>query len=78
MGRPIITTDVPGCRQTVVPHQNGYLVPVKNVSELVEAMRRFLHNPQLIADMGARSRKIAEEKYDVHQVNQTILTSMIA
>ena len=76
MGRPIITTDAPGCRETVVEGDNGYLVPVKAVDELVDAMTRFIDQPELVASMGQRSRAIAEEKYDVHKVNAVMLEAM--
>lgn len=76
MGRPIITTDAPGCRETVIDGHNGFLVPVQSVNELVTAMEKFILNPDLIANMGKRSREIAEDKYDVHKVNQVILETM--
>ncbi len=76
MGRPIVTTDVPGCRQTVVPEVNGLLVPSKDSSELAKAMEFFIKKPHLINKMGSASRKIAEDKYDVHKVNRVILETM--
>jgi glycosyltransferase involved in cell wall biosynthesis len=76
MGRPIVTTDAPGCRETVVDGANGYLVPVKNVNRLAEAMERFIENPELIPAMGEESWRIAVEKYDVHKVNAVILQTM--
>jgi glycosyltransferase involved in cell wall biosynthesis len=76
MGRPIITTDAPGCRETVVDGDNGFLVPVKSVEALVQAMVRFIQDPALAPRMGARSRQIAEAKYDVHQVNAVMLREM--
>jgi len=76
MGRPVITTDAPGCRETVVDGHNGYLVPVRSVDALAKAMLKFLDNPGLAAAMGAESRKIAEEKYDVHKVNAFMLREM--
>lgn len=76
MGRPIITTDAPGCRETVVEGDNGYLVPVTSVDALVDAMQRFIDQPELIARMGQSSRAIAEEKYDVHKVNAVMLEAM--
>lgn len=76
MGRPVITTDVPGCRETVVDGVNGFLVPVRNNEALVKAMERFIAEPGLIAQMGAESRRIAEEKYDVHKVNKVINEAM--
>ncbi len=76
MGRAIITTDAPGCRETVVDGDNGFLVPVKSVDKLVEAMQRFIDKPELAAQMGGRSRQIAEDKYDVHKVNQVMFSAM--
>lgn len=76
IGRPIITTDAPGCRETVIDGENGFLVPVKSVGALVEAMQRFIDNPELAAEMGKRSRKIAEEKFDVRKVNEVMLREM--
>lgn len=76
MGRAIITTDAPGCRETVIDGDNGFMVPVKAVKELAEAMGRFISQPELIIQMGARSRQIAEEKYDVHKVNAQMLEGM--
>ncbi len=76
MGRPIITTDAPGCRETVDDGHNGFLVPVKSVEALADAMLKFINNPELISKMGQSSRKIAEEKYDVHKVNADMLIAM--
>lgn len=76
MGRAVITTDAPGCRETVVNGENGILVPVKAVDELADAMLRFMEQPELAFRMGQRSRQIAEEKYDVHQVNAVMLREM--
>lgn len=76
MGRAIITTDAPGCRETVVDNDNGFLVPVKSVDTLVVAMKKLINNPDLLKKMGQRSRTIAEEKYDVHKVNDSMLKAM--
>ena len=76
MGRAIITTNAPGCRETVIDGENGFLVPVKSVDALVEAMQRFIDDPDLSVRMGRRSREIAEEKYDVHKVNAVMLREM--
>lgn len=76
VGRPIITTDAPGCRETVIEGENGFLIPVRDVSALVAAMEKFIDHPELIQLMGKRSREIAEKKYDVHKVNAIIMESM--
>ncbi len=76
MGRPIVTTDAPGCRETVIDGYNGYLVPVKVVEALATAMERFIVNPELIIEMGNASRQLVEEKFDVDAVNQSMLEAM--
>lgn len=76
MGRAIITTDAPGCRETVSHGVNGYLVGVKSVNDLVHSMQYFIEDPKLIELMGQRSREIALNKYDVHQVNAYMLREM--
>lgn len=73
-GRPIITTDVPGCRQTVVDGVNGFLVPPGDALRLAQAMRRFIVEPTLIAAMGQESRRMAEARFDVRQINARLLT----
>lgn len=68
-GKPIITTDHPGCRETVVEGRNGFLVPARNEKALAEAMMRYL---RLTADdkqkMSVESRKLAERRFDVNHV----------
>jgi len=76
MARPVITTDAPGCRETVIDGKNGFLVPVHNVVALAAAMERFILLPGLIEKMGRASRSIAEERFDVHKINQVILQEM--
>ncbi|NMM36577.1 MAG: glycosyltransferase family 4 protein [Glaciimonas sp.] len=76
MGRPVITTDVPGCRETVIEGVNGFMVPVRNPSALAQAMLRFIEQPSLISEMGVESRCMAEEKFDVHKINAEILAAM--
>jgi glycosyltransferase involved in cell wall biosynthesis len=73
MGRAIITTDTPGCRETVTEGVNGLLVPSRDADALRRAMTRFVEEPSLAATMGKASRKLAEEKYDVRAVNADLL-----
>ena len=102
--RPIITTDAPGCRETirqrsqlpsaaacggitvngrgsgsatrgtsVVEGENGFLVPVRDACALAAAMERFMLAPDLVREMGRKSREYAEDRYDVHNVNAVIM-----
>lgn len=72
IGRPIITTDVPGCRETVEDGVNGFLIPPFNTNTLADKMINFIEQPDLINEMGIASRKIAELKFDVDQVNNKL------
>jgi len=76
MGRAVITTDAPGCRETVIEGVNGFLVPSKDATALAIAMERFINSPELIARMGLHSRQLATEKYDVRIVNEQMLKGM--
>jgi len=73
MGLPIITTNSPGCKDTVVDGENGYLIEVRNTKQLETAMLSFISNPQLISSMGSASRRIAVEKFDVEKINQRLI-----
>lgn len=76
MGRPVITTEAPGCRETVVHGVNGYLVPKRSVEAIESAMLRFIDFPEQIPVMGSRSRCMAEERFDVNKVNAVIMRKM--
>ncbi len=76
MGRSIITTDAPGCRETVIDGYNGFLVPIKDIDALVEKMKILLEDTLTNKLMGERSLKIAKEKYDVKLVNKSIMETM--
>ena len=73
IGRPVITTDVPGCRETVIDGVNGFLVPKWNAEVLSEKMIYFIEHPEQIRVMGDASCKIAQEKFDADKVNQRLL-----
>ncbi len=76
MGRAVITTDTPGCRQTVVDGENGFLIPEKDSAKLAEKMIWFVEHPEAIPEMGAKSRKLVEEKFDVRLVNAEMIRIM--
>lgn len=78
LGRPIITTDVPGCRQTVIHGLNGFLVPPREPEALADAMFSFIVSPSLVSSMGLQSRLIAEQRFDVNDINTKIIKSMWA
>jgi glycosyltransferase involved in cell wall biosynthesis len=73
IGMPIITTDSPGCKETVLKDKNGILIKPKSLNSLVEAMEYFIKNPSKIEEMGVNSRKYAEERFDVNIINKQLI-----
>ena len=73
IGRAVITTDVPGCRETVVDGINGFLVEKWNPQALAEKMTYFIENPEQVGIMGYESRKMAQKKFDATEVNKRLL-----
>ena len=76
MGRAIITTDVPGCRDTVIDGITGLLVPSKDSSGLADAMKRLIQDEKLRREMGQRSREYAERKYSDASVVAEIISQL--
>ena len=72
-GRPVLTTDAPGCRETVIDGRNGFLVPVRDAAALADKMRYLIDNPDAATRMGAESLSLVREKYDVHKVNADLI-----
>ncbi|HEY3044908.1 MAG TPA: glycosyltransferase family 4 protein [Vicinamibacterales bacterium] len=67
-GKPIVTTDVPGCREAVRDGDNGLLVPPRNAQALADALARLIENPELRRQMGARGRIRAEQEFGMDKV----------
>jgi len=76
MGRPILTCDAPGCRETVSPGANGFLVPTGDPEALAERMIWLLEHRDQWDRMGQSSRRRAEELFDVHKINAQIMNIM--
>ncbi|MEZ8270389.1 glycosyltransferase family 4 protein [Vibrio splendidus] len=76
MGRPIITTDAPGCRETVIDGYNGFLVPVKDSLAIYKKMVQLIEDKALVEVMGGKSRLMVEQKFDVNKVNDIMLKEM--
>ncbi len=77
MGKPIVASNVPGCRETVEPEKNGYLVPARSVEPLAEALEKFIVKPALILKMGRYSRKLANKKFAVEKINHALLSTLL-
>ncbi|WP_323127582.1 glycosyltransferase family 4 protein [Acinetobacter rathckeae] len=76
MGRVVITTNAPGCKETIVDGVNGYQVSVGSANELAQAMLKLIAKPQDMTRMGQASFDIVKTRYDVHLVNQQMITLM--
>jgi glycosyltransferase involved in cell wall biosynthesis len=76
-GRAIITADTPGCRDTVVENENGFVVPPRDPGRLAAAMKRFIDEPALAKRMGRRSAEIAHDRFDTRAVNRLLLREMV-
>jgi glycosyltransferase involved in cell wall biosynthesis len=77
MGRPVITTDVPGCRETLVDGANGLLVPARDPSALADAARTLATDAELRGKMAARSLDIVRQRFASDQVSAAILSALI-
>ncbi|MBQ9414741.1 MAG: glycosyltransferase family 4 protein [Clostridia bacterium] len=75
-GRPIITSDAPGCRETVKEGVNGYLVPVGDSETLAERILTLCDDPALREQMGTHSHEYCDEKYNVICVNSQMIKEM--
>ncbi len=67
-GRAVVTTDVPGCRDAILPGVTGLLVPPKNAQALAQAIERLVKDPKTCAEMGHAGRVHAEKSFDVQAV----------
>jgi len=72
-GRPIVSTDVPGCREVVIPGVTGYLVPTGDPVALAERLKKLVDEPDLRLQMGMSGRRLVEENYSDDLVNQQTL-----
>lgn len=77
IGRAIITTDVPGCRETVEDGVNGFLVPPYSADSIAEKMIYFIQHPEQVISMGKASRKIAEQKFNIKEINRKLISILL-
>lgn len=68
IGRPVVTTNVPGCRDSIIPNKTGVLVPVKQVTPLVSAISCLLKDRDMCSEMGRQGRALAVEVFDINSV----------
>ena len=70
-GRAVLTTDVPGCRDAIIPNITGLLVPVKDHQKLANALEWLIKNPQERVAMGKAGRKFAEKEFPIEKIVQS-------
>jgi len=76
MELPIITTDVPGCRETVVPNENGLIITPRDITPLVNAIKFMVDHKTMLPQMGKVSREIAINKFEVNRINNLFLKAL--
>ena len=68
IGRPVVTTDSVGCRDTVIDGMNGFMIPIKDSNALASALKKLIDNPELRQTMGKKAREYAVNKFDIREV----------
>lgn len=72
-GRPIVTTDVPGCREIVINGNNGFLVPAKDIPALANALIQLSEDKDLQTQMGKKGRELVEKYFSDEIIHQQTL-----
>lgn len=76
VGRPIITCNTPGCKETVIDGINGFLVSPQNAEELAEKMIFMIKNQKKVEKMSLESRKFAEKEFNIDKINDEIISKL--
>lgn len=76
MGRPILTTDTPGCKETIIEGRNGLFVETKQVNDLAEKMIWMIENKSKLQRMGDESYKMCLDKFTVEIINKRMMEIM--
>jgi glycosyltransferase involved in cell wall biosynthesis len=71
--RAVVTTDVPGCRDAIIPNKTGLLVPIKDSKKLADALQWLIENPKKRISMGKAGRKFAEIEFPIKKIVQNHL-----
>ncbi|WP_234287392.1 glycosyltransferase [Anaerococcus obesiensis] len=75
-GRPVITFNTPGCKETVKNGVNGFVVEKKDIKALAEKMIWMIEHPKETENMAQESRKFAEDNFDVFKINENIINRL--
>jgi len=74
VGLPIVTADVPGCREVVINGENGYLVPPRNPEALADAIEKLLNDKALRREMGGKGRALVEREFGIEKIVEETLS----
>jgi len=66
--RAVVTTDVPGCRDAIIPNKSGLLVPVKDPKRLADALQWLIENKEKRISMGKVGRQLAEKEFEIKKI----------
>ncbi len=69
-GRAVVTTDVPGCRDAIIPNKTGLLVPIKNSNKLADALQWLIEHPHERIAMGKAGRQLAEKEFQIEKITR--------
>lgn len=75
-GKPVVATNIRGCREEVVDGETGYLVPLKDAATLADRLKRLIEDPELRARQGEAGRKRAEAMFHEHMVIERLLSKL--
>ena len=75
-GRPVITTDNVGCKETVLHQINGFKISPRSTEALAQAMEDIIQDPQVLGLMGKESRNLAEKRFNIHAVNALMFNTV--
>ena len=76
MGRPILTTNTPGCRETVIEGENGFFVKVKRADDLAEKMIWMIEHRDKLQAMGDKSYEMCLEKFTIEKIDKRMMDIM--
>lgn len=76
MGRPIITTNMPGAKETVIDKKNGLFVKTRDPKDLADKMEWMINNPKMVEKMAKKSHQLCKEKFEVSIINKKMLEVM--
>lgn len=76
VGRPIVTTNVTGCKETIKEGKNGVFVKPKDYKDLAEKLEYMIIHKELLEEMGKYSYKYAKERFDINIINQKMIKIM--